>query len=148
MVWSISFPWLQCLLHFILMCLCYKYELKTFILFTIFLIAWKICRTRKFSGFHNVLPKDSILLGYDTVRLGKLFPTFRAHVGVLTSKMKVSKKNSPNFEDATTTLSWNVWNNLPSSTASNSLVDGTCHSFAFSTYGGNSTVSLMAAHCS
>jgi len=48
--------------------LCYKYELKTFILFIMFLIAWKICRTLKFSGFHSVLPKDSILLGYDTLK--------------------------------------------------------------------------------
>lgn len=135
MAWSISLPWLPCMLNVITL-------LQVWIKDIYLLHNVLICLTHKFSGFHSILSKDSILLGYDALRLVKQFPTFQAHVGVSSSKVKMSKKNSPNLEDATTTLSWNVWNNWPSSMASYPLVDRICHSFAFFTYFGNSTFFL------
>jgi hypothetical protein len=90
------------------MYLCYKSEIKNCILFINFLIACTICRTRKFSDFHSILDKNSILLGYDTVSLGKQFLIFWYHIVVSSAKVKMSDENTPTLEDATGTLSWNI----------------------------------------
>jgi hypothetical protein len=74
--------------------LCYKYELKTFILFIMFLIAWKICGTNMFSGFHSILPKDYILLRYDNVRFSKQFLAFEPMKGSHLQRWKCPRRTA------------------------------------------------------